>query len=91
MQINYCKTIPITDEQRLFVNKVYQEVAGKYNVDIELMRSDRKPKEVVRARFIAWRILKTKHKWTHSMIARVCKKNRATVIYGLRKIKRIKL
>lgn len=85
------KKIPITKNQKEIADKVYREVADKYCVDVKLMRSNRKPEEIVRARFIAWHILSKKYKWANSQIARVVKKDRAVIRYGLKKVAKLKL
>lgn len=85
------KEIKITTKQKALADRVYQTTADKYCIDIKLMRSNRRPEEIVKARFLAWQILSKKYGWSNTQIARVCKKYRSTIVYGLRKVAKIKI
>lgn len=73
----------VSEKQIFIAGKIDRIVSNRYLVDTELIRSKNRHQDIVRARFMAWYILRKKFKWSFSRIGLVYKRDHSTIIHGV--------
>lgn len=66
---------------------ILSDAALLCGVSIDDVHSKTQRIEIVRARQLAWYVLHTKYGWSYNTIARCVKRDHATIIYGINKVK----